>query len=136
MSDFPPITISSLDLERLERLLDSDRAKNFPGADDLRRELDRADVVEPSEIPPGIVTMNSTASFRNEDTDANYEMTLVYPDGAGAPNSVSILAPIGSALLGLSVGQSISWQLPAGKKLRLQVLEVVHQPEQSGELHR
>tara|TARA_R110002049_G_scaffold159546_2_gene324532 strand:+ start:12274 stop:12684 length:411 start_codon:yes stop_codon:yes gene_type:complete len=136
MSDFPPITISSLDLERLERLLDSDRAKNFPGADDLRRELDRADVVEPGEIPPGIVTMNSTARFRNEDTDANYEMTLVYPDGAGAPNSVSILAPIGSALLGLSVGQSISWQLPAGKKLRLQVLEVVHQPEQSGELHR
>lgn len=136
MSDFPPITISSLDLERLERLLDSDRAKNFPGADDLRRELDRADVVEPSEIPPGIVTMNSTARFRNEDTDANYEMTLVYPDGAGAPNSVSILAPIGGALLGLSVGQSISWQLPADKKLRLQVLEVVHQPEQSGELHR
>ena len=136
MSDYPPITISSLDLDRLERLLDSDRAKNFPGADDLRRELDRADVVEPSEIPPGIVTMNSTARFRNEDTDAIYEMTLVYPDGAGAPNSVSILAPIGSALLGLSVGQSISWQLPAGKKLRLQVLEVVHQPEQSGELHR
>ena len=136
MSDYPPITISSLDLDRLERLLDSDRANNFPGADDLRRELDRADVVEPSEIPPGIVTMNSTARFRNEDTDANYEMTLVYPDGASAPNSVSILAPIGSALLGLSVGQSISWQLPAGKKLRLQVLEVVHQPEQSGELHR
>lgn len=132
----PPIIVSSLDLERLERLLESKSLKRLPGIDALREELDRATVVEPAEIPSGVVTMNSTARFIDAETGATFELTLVYPEAAGSSDKVSILAPVGSALLGLSVGQSISWQVPGGRRLELRVLEVVSQPEAQGQFHR
>lgn len=136
MSSQPPIVLSSLDLERLERLLDSTSYKQVPGMDALRRELDRATVVHPSEMPPNVVTMNSTVRFVDEATGSNYELSLVYPNSAGSPETVSIMAPIGSALLGLSVNQSISWQVPGGRELRLRILEIVQQPEASMKYHR
>ncbi|MGH8281785.1 MAG: GreA/GreB family elongation factor, partial [Gammaproteobacteria bacterium] len=75
-------------------------------------------------------TMNSTARFKDESNGAVHELTLVYPQDAGAsPGRVSVLAPAGSALLGLSTSQTIEWQVPGGRKLRLKVLEVLHQPE-------
>ena len=77
-----------------------------------------------------------SVSWTYDATGNRHELTLVYPDGAGAPGTVSILAPTGSALLGLSVGQSIAWQVPGGRKLQLRVLEVVRQPEAEGEYHR
>ncbi len=132
----PPITVSSLDLERIEELLDSAAYKKLPGIDALRTELNRANVVDPQDVPPGLVTMNSTVLFRDESTNAEYDLTLVYPSPENPPNAVSILAPVGSALLGLSVGQSISWQVPGGRELRLCILEVIDQPEASGQYHR
>ena len=136
MENQPPIIVSRLDLERLERLLDSESYKKVPGIDALRNELDRATVVEPTAVPPGVVTMNSTVRFVDDSTDSKFELTLVYPEAAGSSDKVSILAPVGSGLLGLSVGQSIFWQVPGGRKLQLRVLEVVAQPEAMGQYHR
>ena len=136
MSTPPPITVSSLDLERVERHLTGEAARRMPGIDALQAELDRATVVEPEEMPPNIVTMNSTVRFRDDNSGKEYELTLVYPDGAGQPGTVSVLAPIGSALLGVAVGQSIAWVVPGGRAITLRVLELVRQPEAMGEYHR
>lgn len=132
----PSIIVSSLDLQRLERLLGRESTGRLPEIDALQDELDRATVVEPTEMPPQVVTMNSTVRFRDEATGEEHELTLVYPDGRNQPATVSILAPIGSALLGLSAGQSIDWQVPGGRMMRLRVLEIVRQPEAVGEFHR
>ena len=122
--------MTSADLERLDRLLDSASPFHTPGLDALRRELDRAEVVEPHEIPSNVITMNSTARFVDEVSGREYELTLVYPDDTHLTHgTVSVLAPVGSALLGLSVGQSIEWPLPGGRTITLRVLEVTYQPE-------
>lgn len=136
MNQRPPITLSSLDLDRLEQLLQSEAYRRLPGIDALRSEIDRASVVEPKEMPPNVISMNATARFVDESSGDEHALTLVYPNQAGAPGTVSVLAPVGSALLGLSVGQSIAWQVPGGRNLQLRVLEVVHQPEAEGEFHR
>ncbi|MBS0566516.1 MAG: nucleoside diphosphate kinase regulator [Proteobacteria bacterium] len=136
MTSAPSITVSSLDLGRLNDLLDSGKYAGLPGLDALRRELDRARVVEPTEVPPNVVTMNSVVRCLDEATNVTYELVLVYPHAAGTPGSVSVLAPVGSALLGLSVGQSIAWQVPGGRTLNLKVLEILRQPEAMGEFHR
>ena len=132
----PPITMSSLDQARLERLLESDAYRQLPGIDALLSEIDRATVVKPVEVPADVVTMNSTIRFVDDANGAEFEFTLVYPADAGKPDTISVLAPVGSALLGLSVGQSIAWQVPGGRELDLRVLEVVRQPEAMGEYHR
>ena len=136
MENQPPISVSSLDLQRLERLLAREMTGRPPEIEALQDELDRATVVEPMAIPPQVVTMNSIVRFRDEMTGEDHELTLVYPESGNQPATVSVLAPIGSALLGLSVGQSIDWQIPGGHVTRLRVLEIVRQPEAMGEYHR
>ena len=89
-----------------------------PGAAALQAELDRAEVVGHDEVPAGVVTMNSRVHCREESSGKDYHLTLVYPQDAGAEGTVSILAPVGSALLGLSVGQHIDWAAPGGKVLK------------------
>ncbi|MFI8746140.1 nucleoside diphosphate kinase regulator [Pseudomonas sp. NPDC077186] len=132
MSNTPAITITRLDLQRLERLLDS--LEDFgPGAAALQAELDRAEVVGHDEVPAGVVTMNSRVHCREEGSGKDYHLTLVYPQDAGGEGTVSILAPIGCALLGLSVGQHIDWPAPGGKLLKLTLLAVEYQPEAAGE---
>jgi len=132
----PGIIISSLDLERIERLLESGTYRNLPGLDALQSELDRATIVAPEEVPPEVITMNSTVKFIDDASGTEYRLSLVYPGQTDVPDAVSVLAPVGSALLGLSVGQSIAWQAPGGRELRLRVLEVFYQPEASGAFHR
>lgn len=136
MSDKPNILLTALDLERLERLIEKTPASQFQGRDALESELERADVVEPSEIPPTVVTMNSTVRFRQVEAGTEFQLTLVYPKDAGNEGSISILAPVGAALLGLSVGDEIEWPSPQGKTLRVRIEEIVYQPERAGELHR
>lgn len=123
MNSKPPIIISRLDLERLERLID-DHERVDPYLEALQAELDRAEVVAADAVPPGVVTMNSTARCREESSGKEYVLTLTYPQQAAAQGRVSVLAPIGSALLGLSVGQRIDWPSPGGKTLRLNLLDV------------
>ena len=128
-----PIIITRVDLQRLERLLDS-LEEYGPGAEALEQELARAQVVGHDEVPAGVVTMNSRVHCREEASGKDYHLTLVYPQDAGGEGRVSILAPVGSALLGLSVGQHIDWPAPGGKQLKLTLLAVEYQPEAAGEL--
>ena len=132
MSTLPPIQITRLDADRLDALLDMPSARQLPGLDALRAELERADVVEPAAIPADVATMNSRIKFVEDASGKTFELTLVYPQDAGKPDSISILAPVGSALLGLRVGQSIQWPMPGGRSAELRLLEVVDQPEANG----
>jgi regulator of nucleoside diphosphate kinase len=137
MNARPKIIISSLDAERLEKLLDSLPGNAFPGKDDLAAELARAEVVEPKEIPPAVVTMNSTVRFKVRSTSQEFELTLVYPkDADSSGRTISILAPVGSALLGLAQGDEIEWPKPGGGVLHVRIEEVTYQPERAGEYHR
>ena len=134
--DAPPIKITEQDQERLEGLLKTKEVKKLPGLDALREEIDRANVVAADTIAADVVTMNSTVRFVDEDTSMESELSLVYPHSAGRAGTVSILAPVGSALLGLSVGQSIAWQTHGGKTLQLKVIAVTSQPEAQKQFHR
>ncbi|GAB2545815.1 nucleoside diphosphate kinase regulator [Rhodanobacter koreensis] len=136
MSSKPPITVSRIDLERIEALLERLPAAEAAHFDALRAELDRAEMVEPAAMPDHIVTMNSTVTFEDEGNGERLTLTLVYPAAAGTPGTVSILAPVGSALLGLSRGQQIDWPTPDGRQRRLRVLEISYQPEAAGHYHR
>lgn len=135
----PPLLLSRLDAERIEELLEQPQFRAL-NTDALRGELERADVVEPSAVPKDVMTMNSTARVRVEDAELGaheHELTLVYPrDADGSAHRVSVLAPVGSALLGLRVGETIDWPMPGGRSARLQVLAIRYQPEAAGELHR
>jgi regulator of nucleoside diphosphate kinase len=125
----PEITVSTADLDRLEGLLGELRAGAPEIADGLRSELDRARIVEPDEVPKDVVTMNSTVRFVDEESGKQFERTLCYPgEATGGADKVSILAPLGSALLGLSVGQRIDWPVPGGRTAHIRILEVVSQP--------
>ncbi|HNO74509.1 MAG TPA: nucleoside diphosphate kinase regulator [Nitrosomonas mobilis] len=137
MKTRPEIVISTVDSERLERLLDSLPNNGFIGKVELESELARARVVEPKDVPATTVTMNSTVRFKVESSSEEFELTLVYPkDSDLSGKTLSILAPIGSALLGLSQGDEIEWPKPGGGVLRVQIHEITYQPERSGEFHR
>lgn len=91
----------------------------------LEEELDRAMIVANDELPKDVVAMNSKVVFKDVDTNKESVATLVYPQDAKIEeNKVSILAPIGSALIGLRVGQLIEWPFPNGKSKRLMVMSV------------
>lgn len=136
-STAPQITVSSLDLERIEALLEQPQFRTGAGVEALRSELKRANVLEPAEMPGDIVTMNSTALVSDEATGEQRELSLVYPrDADGASNKVSVLAPVGMAMLGMRVGQVIDWKVPGGRELRLRITAISFQPEASGQLHR
>lgn len=127
--DQPPIIVTETDYERIDALLEK-TGDSVPGIPELRAELARAHVVASDEISADVVTMNSTIAFENVDSGKRFELALVYPkDMDGSPGKVSILAPVGSALLGLAVDQMIQWQVPGGDTLKLRVLEVRDQPE-------
>lgn len=98
-------------------------------------ELDRAEVREPTEIPPDVVTMNSQVTVGDETTGERLAPTLVYPDGAGEAGRVSILVPVGSALLGLAKEQHLGWPMPDGRE-RLLRGDIGYQPEAAGDFHR
>jgi regulator of nucleoside diphosphate kinase len=125
----PPITLSTPDFERLERLA-SAAADKFPRtADFLAREIARAEIVPSVHALPGLVAMGSTVEFRDDASKQGRTVTLVYPDEADlTAGKISVLTPIGVALIGLSVGQSIEWQTPAGGWRSLTVLRVVGKP--------
>lgn len=99
---------------------------------DLRSELERAQVVPPQEVPPDAVTMNSQARILDLDTGEKMLFTLVFPKEADVEaGKLSVLAPLGTAILGYRAGDTFAWKVPEGVR-RLKVLEVVYQPEASG----
>lgn len=121
----PEIIISAQDMDSLEGLLSAPSARSRSDLDALRSELDRADVREAEDMPDDVIMMNSRARFLEENTGRQYELTLSFPrDASAEAGRVSIFSPAGSALLGLSVNQSIDWLTPDGKAIRLNVLAV------------
>jgi regulator of nucleoside diphosphate kinase len=133
MTSQPSIILTRLDVQRLEQLIDT-LDESTPGIAELQAELDRAEkVVGHEQVPAGVVTMNSKVHCREEVSGKDYHLKLVYPQDAGAEGTVSVLAPVGSALLGLQVGQHIDWPAPGGKTLKLALLAVEYQPEAAGE---
>ncbi len=135
MSTQPNITISEVDAQRLESLLASLPPKAFPGRAALEAELERADIVEAKDMPPNVVTMNSTVEFSVSSSKETFRLTLVYPkDVDDSGEKISILAPVGSALLGLSQGEEIEWPRPGGGSMRVRIDTIVYQPERAGDL--
>jgi len=133
----PNIIVSSLDAERLEILLDALPPAEAAAHDGLLDELGRAEIVAPQDMPPGVVTMNSTVRFEIDTPREELRLTLAYPrDMANTTDAISILTPVGTALLGLSVGDAIDWPRPDGQLARVRILEVLYQPEQAGALVR
>ncbi|HEY8923628.1 MAG TPA: nucleoside diphosphate kinase regulator [Polyangia bacterium] len=134
MKGRPDIVLTATDERRLAQLLQAKANELDPTTLELLEdELQRAIIVESSRIPADVVTMNSVVSFEDVDTGQRSEIRLVYPSAvSGVEGRVSVLAPIGSALLGLSVGDSIDWPMPGGRSRRLRVTAVQYQPEAEG----
>jgi regulator of nucleoside diphosphate kinase len=96
----------------------------------LARELKRSIVMDDNQIPPNVATMGSRVEFRIEGTGLTEVATVVYPgDGHLYEDAISIITPLGSALLGLSEGQSISYAGPDGRSVKVTILRILHQPE-------
>jgi regulator of nucleoside diphosphate kinase len=126
------IYVTQPDVVRLERLLAM--SKRTDNLEALEEELSRASIVASEEIPANVVTMNSKVRFRDEVTGEESDVTLVYPQHSDVnEGKVSILAPVGSALLGLSIGQAIEWPMPNGKTRSLKIVSVLFQPEAAGQ---
>ena len=106
-----------------------------PGSEKLKEELDRAKVVE-ADVPANVVQLNSQLQFKDERSGKVRSVQLVLPGAANIQEGkMSILSPIGTALLGLSVGQSIDWPLPNGRTKKLRIVKVTYQPEALGHYH-
>jgi regulator of nucleoside diphosphate kinase len=132
------IHITQFDLERLRQLLFDANSTDYRKSEyleKLRMELNRAEVVSSKNIPSDVVTMNSTVCIEDLDTKEEEIYTLVFPENADlGQGKVSILAPIGTAMLGYEVGDSFEWEVPAGKR-RLRVKRILYQPEAAGDYH-
>ncbi|WP_058835435.1 nucleoside diphosphate kinase regulator [Luteimonas abyssi] len=120
----PSLLITERDAARLDALLENDTWRDQPAAKALQQELLRARVVPAADMPDDVVRMHSQVDSVDAD-GVRRTLTLVYPHEADADtHRVSVLAPVGSALLGLSVGQSIDWPRPGGGTLHLEVVAV------------
>jgi regulator of nucleoside diphosphate kinase len=120
----PAIVIGEDDLEALNRLADQARGHLAAAAAQLLTELERARIVAQKKLPPKTVRMGSIVTFT---TDDGHERTaeLVFPDRADiAADRISILTPVGAALIGVSTGQTIDWQSPDGRRRSLTVTAV------------
>jgi regulator of nucleoside diphosphate kinase len=119
----PPIAILTHDIERLGRLAQAAREKHPQTAEFLAREVERAAVIADMQPPAGLVSMGSRVAFRcGKDGDMR-EVTLVYPHEADTEaGRISVLTPIGAALIGLSTGQTIAWRSPGGEWRTVTVL--------------
>lgn len=125
------IVITERDMDRLQLLIDSARLqwRDQSLLDRLEGELIRAKVVSPKRIPADVVTMNSKVRVTDLDTGKESTYQVVFPrDANTSKNMISVLAPIGTALLGFSVGSEIEWDTPGGIR-RLRIDAIDYQPE-------
>lgn len=133
------IVVTKFDRERLKELLGVAKSFAYGGRVDLAQlagELERAEILDSKAVPPDVVTMNSTAEIRDLDTGETMTYTLVFPRDSNADQGrISILAPLGTAILGYRVGDEFEWDVPSGKR-RLRIEKVLYQPEASGHYDR
>lgn len=128
------IYISEVDVPRLHALIDDHlEGRDGAAAERLAAELDRATIAAPERLPADVVTMHSRVAFEDVRSGAIREVVLVYPPASDASaGRLSVLAPIGAALLGLRVGDTIEWPLPDGRTAKIRILEVA-QPRSAAE---
>ena len=130
------LTVTLLDAERLRELTRSLGGLTSPHrsyARALAGELSRARLVAPPDVPPDVVTMRSRVRIRDVETGKRTTYTLVYPNESnGFSECLSVLAPLGTAILGARIGDVIRWRVPAG--LRTVAIEkILYQPEAAGQ---
>jgi regulator of nucleoside diphosphate kinase len=132
------IYITEYDMKRLQELLDVAKGFGYRGRDDLKKleaELKRGKLVAPTDVPADVITMNSRVRLIDLDTGEEMVYALVFPNDADIDqHKISVLAPIGTAMLGYRVGDTFEWEVPGGLA-RLRVEEILYQPEASGDYH-
>jgi regulator of nucleoside diphosphate kinase len=125
----PAIFVAEDDAHRLAFLLLDDRAHDSAHLRELRAELERAIIVAPRDIPRGVITMNSSVTVLDATAGSRREITLVYPHAADpAAGRISVLAPLGTALLGYREGDEVEWLMPGGmRRLRIENVRGSHE---------
>ena len=131
------IHITEVDLARLRKLIEAARDNgvdsNTPYMNRLEDELDRANIVDPKEIPMDAITMRSKVRLKDLESRKEMIYSLVFPSEADVDEGrISVLAPVGTAMIGYRVGDIIEWEVPSGLR-RLKVEEILYQPEASGD---
>ena len=128
------ICVTERDKQRLTTILGglATDGEDREHLDDLRYELERALVVVPTQVPPDVVTMRSRVRVTDLDDGRELEYEIAYPYEADYDaGKISILAPLGTALLGYRTGDTVEWQVPGGRR-RLRIEAIVYQPEAEG----
>jgi regulator of nucleoside diphosphate kinase len=132
------IQITEFDFQRLNRLLRQAQHSDYCGSEylaELQAELDHAQIVPSKAVSQEIVTMNSIVVLLDLATRKEETYTLVFPEDADIrQGKISILAPIGTAMLGYEIGATFEWEVPAGKR-KLKVKRIIYQPEAAGDYH-
>ena len=131
------IYITEVDRQRLEKLVEiageRDRLASHENLRRLEHELDRAETIAPKDVPADVVTMRSKVRLRDLNTGEEMVYTLVFPVEANFDEGkISVLAPVGTGMLGYRAGDTIEWQVPSGLR-RLKVEELLYQPEAAGD---
>jgi regulator of nucleoside diphosphate kinase len=130
------LQITLLDYQRLNNLIQSMKSRtkdDLQNLEVLENEIDRAKRIEPRKITPEVVTMNSELELMDLDAKRLMKFRLVYPQDADfKAGRLSVLSPLGSALIGYSTGSEVSFRVPAGEK-RVRIERILYQPEANGE---
>ena len=133
------IYVTEPDYHRLSALIETTRERNGVDIEYLKKleaELDRAEIVDPKNIPDNVITMRSKVRLKDLVTGQANTYSLVFPTEADfSEGKISVLAPIGTAILGYKSGDTIEWSVPSGLR-RLKVDEILYQPEAAGDYER
>lgn len=136
LKDMKKIKITNLDYIRLSKLVDSAKNKQdieLKNIDSLFNEIKRAEKIDSKKISPKIITMNSVVKVLNEETKNQIIIKVVYPEEADFKKGfVSILSPLGTALLGYEKGDKVFFNAPKGK-VKITIQDIKYQPESEGE---
>jgi Transcription elongation factor len=137
MAQDQTIYITKVDRERLGTLIHlvrvQDDKRHISYINKLEEELEFAEIVEPEEIPPDVVTMRSKVKLKDLDTGEESVYSIVFPTEANPDEGkISILAPLATALLGHKLGDTVEFQAPARLR-RLEIREILYQPESAGD---
>ena len=134
--DQPTIFVTTNDAAKLRELIRKSFHSDYRGSEYLTKlaeEIEKASVVEADQVPSDVITLNSTARLVDQNTDEEMRYTLVFPEDADvSKGKISVLAPIGTAMLGYKTGDTFAWDTPGGKRI-IRVKEILYQPEASGD---
>ena len=132
------IYITEYDFERLQEMLRTARHSGYTQdcVEKLKEEIERARIVSSEKIPGDLVTMNSRIVLEDEQTYQEFTFQVVFPSDSDVDaGKISILAPVGRALLGYKVGDTVEWKAPRGMR-RLKIIKMLYQPESEGDLYQ